>query len=43
MGAAVGSLLAERRYAERAAAVAAEIRALPTVDGAVEVLRELAA
>jgi UDP:flavonoid glycosyltransferase YjiC (YdhE family) len=41
--AAVRALIADRGYAERAAAVAAGVRALPTVAGAVEVLRDLAA
>jgi hypothetical protein len=36
-------VLADTGYAERAAAVAADVRALPTVDGAVEILRDLAA
>jgi UDP:flavonoid glycosyltransferase YjiC (YdhE family) len=38
---AVSTVLAEGRYAERAAAVAADIRALPTVDVAADVIRAL--
>ena len=38
---AVRTVLTDERYAERAAAVAADIRALPPVDAAVDVLREL--
>jgi len=41
--AAVRAVLADTVYAERAAAVAADVRALPTVDAAVEILRDLAA
>jgi UDP:flavonoid glycosyltransferase YjiC (YdhE family) len=41
-GEAVRTVLADRGYAERAAAVAADIGALPTVDSAVEILRDLA-
>ena len=41
--AAVRAVLADRSYADRAAAVAADVRTLPTVDVAVEVLRDLAA
>jgi UDP:flavonoid glycosyltransferase YjiC (YdhE family) len=40
--AAVRALLAEKRYAERAAEVAADVRRLPTVDVAAELLRDLA-
>jgi UDP:flavonoid glycosyltransferase YjiC (YdhE family) len=40
---AVRTVLEDRSYAERAAAVAADVRALPTVDVASELLRELAA
>ena len=36
-------MLADDRYAVRAAAVAADIRALPLVDGAVDRLSELTA
>jgi UDP:flavonoid glycosyltransferase YjiC (YdhE family) len=39
---AVRAVLADGRYAERAAAVAADVRALPTVDAAVESLHNLA-
>jgi UDP:flavonoid glycosyltransferase YjiC (YdhE family) len=39
---AVRDVLTEPRYAERAAAVAAQIRELPTVDAAVSILRGLA-
>jgi hypothetical protein len=39
---AVGAVLADARYADRAAGVAAEIRALPPVDAAASHLRELA-
>jgi UDP:flavonoid glycosyltransferase YjiC (YdhE family) len=39
---AVGTLLSDDRYAAGAANVAGDIRALPTVDAAVEILRELA-
>ena len=42
VGAAVRTVLADVRYAERAAAVAADIRALPLVDVATARLRELA-
>jgi UDP:flavonoid glycosyltransferase YjiC (YdhE family) len=38
---AVQALLTDDRYAARAARVAADIRALPTVDTAVEVLEKL--
>jgi UDP:flavonoid glycosyltransferase YjiC (YdhE family) len=40
---AVRTVLEDGSYAERAAAVAADVRALPTVDVAAELLRELAA
>jgi UDP:flavonoid glycosyltransferase YjiC (YdhE family) len=40
---AVRALLADRGYAERAAAVAEDVRALPTVDAAPGILRRLAA
>jgi UDP:flavonoid glycosyltransferase YjiC (YdhE family) len=39
---AVRALLADERYAARAAVVADDVRALPTVDTAAEILRELA-
>jgi UDP:flavonoid glycosyltransferase YjiC (YdhE family) len=39
---AVRDVLTERRYAARATAIAADIRALPAVDGAAERLRQLA-
>jgi MGT family glycosyltransferase len=39
---AVGTVLSDDRYATRAALVAGDIRSLPPVDAAVEVLRELA-
>jgi UDP:flavonoid glycosyltransferase YjiC (YdhE family) len=42
IGEAVRAVLADERYAERAAEVAADVRALPTVDAAVGVLRDLA-
>ena len=42
MADAVRAVLADERYARRAAAVAAEIRALPTVDVAAGIVRELA-
>jgi UDP:flavonoid glycosyltransferase YjiC (YdhE family) len=41
LAAAVQALLAGDRYAAGAAQVAAEIRALPTVDTAVDLLRKL--
>lgn len=40
---AVRAVLGDRRYADRAAAVAADIRALPTVDRAAALLRDWAA
>jgi UDP:flavonoid glycosyltransferase YjiC (YdhE family) len=43
VGDAVRALLADPRYAAGAAAVADDVRALPTVDTAAEILRELAA
>jgi UDP:flavonoid glycosyltransferase YjiC (YdhE family) len=42
LAAAVGKVLADGRYAERAASVAEDIRALPTVAASVDVVRELA-
>lgn len=42
MAEAVRALLGDERYAAGAAAVAANVRALPTVDTAAEILRELA-
>jgi UDP:flavonoid glycosyltransferase YjiC (YdhE family) len=42
MAGAVRALLADDRYASQAAAVAAEIRTLPTVDVAAGIVRELA-
>jgi len=41
--AAARAVLADRGYADRAAALAADVRALPTVDAAVDVLHDLAA
>jgi UDP:flavonoid glycosyltransferase YjiC (YdhE family) len=43
LAAAVEALLRDPRYAAGAAAVADDVRALPTVDTAAEILRELAA
>jgi UDP:flavonoid glycosyltransferase YjiC (YdhE family) len=39
-GAAVRAVLADPSYADRAAAVAADVRSLPTVDTAVDILRD---
>ncbi len=43
LGDAVRAVLGDRRYADHAAVVAADIRALPTVDRAASVLRGWAA
>jgi UDP:flavonoid glycosyltransferase YjiC (YdhE family) len=43
MAGAVRAVLADAGYAERAATVAADVRALPTVDVAAEIMRDLAA
>jgi UDP:flavonoid glycosyltransferase YjiC (YdhE family) len=43
IGEAVRALLADGSYAERASLIAAEVRELPPVDTAAEILRELAA
>ena len=43
MAAAARAVLGDPAYAARAATVAAEVRALPPVDVAAEIMRELAA